>query len=497
MKRMNMLLAAALSAAAGWGYFPTATPESQGVDSKALLGWIDACEQELDALHGFVLLRHGKLIAEGYWAPYARDRTHMLYSHSKSFTSTAVGFLVDEGKLDLDERVATIFPDKLPEKPGENLLRMRVRDLLTMNTGSEHDSIGPVNRAPDGDWVKAFLAHPVERQPGTHFVYNTGATYMLAAIVEKRTGEKLMDYLGRRFFQPLEITSAWTTTCPKGIACGGYGMNMTTRDLAAFGQFYLQKGTWNGKPLLSEDWIALATAKETGTRRDPSSDWGCGYGFQFWRCQPHGVYRADGARGQLTIVMPQQDAVLSVNAGLDDMQKELTLVWRHVLPAFKDAPLAEASAAQDLAQRCAKLALAPVKGEKDGLTAILGTEFVYETNALGIASIKLSAKDDGWEVGFTGPFGEQRIPVGFNAWKYGSVKLEKEAHEGLGALMGDQPTASMGAWTAPGVFSVRTYLVGGPSRIDMTLKFTAATLTADVKFKAMRSPHYKLLGTAK
>lgn len=481
-------------------YFPVATPESQGVSSQAICAWIDASEKALDALHGFVLLRHGKLVAEGYWKPYARDRTHMLYSHSKSFTATAVGFLVDEGKVDLDERVADIFPEKLPAKPSDNLLRMRVRDLLTMNTGSERDSTGALASAADGDWVKAFLAHPVEKNPGTWFVYNTGATYMLSALVEKRSGEKLMDFLGSRLFAPLGIEKAWSTTCPKGIACGGYGMNMTTRELAAFGQFCLQRGRWNGRQLLSTDWMALMTAKQTETRNDPKGDWGRGYGFQFWRCRPAGVYRADGARGQFTIIMPEQDVVLSLTAGVDDMQRELSLVWEHLLPALKDKPLPEDAVAVDrLNGKCAALTLPPVKGTRDGeLTVVLGKEFAYEKNPQGMKSVALSKTADGWEIVCEGPFGVQRLPVGFGTWAYGSLKLEKENYETLGALIGDQPTASSGAWMAPDTFTCRTYLCGGPARFDTTLKFTSATVTCSVAFKAMRHrPAFKLVGAAK
>ena len=499
---MNKIVMSAVLAAQGsvQAYFPVATPESQGVSSHAISAWIDASEKALDALHSFVLLRHGKLVAEGYWKPYAQDRTHMLYSHSKSFTATAVGFLADEGKVDLDERVVDIFPDKLPEKPSENLLRMRVRDLLTMNTGSERDSIGSLSQTANGDWVMAFLAHPVEKDPGTWFVYNTGATYMLSAIVEKKSGERLMDFLGSRLFAPLGIEKAWSTTCPKGIACGGYGMNMTTRDLAAFGQFCLQRGRWNGRQLLSADWIALMTSKQTGTRDNPKGDWGQGYGFQFWRCRPAGVYRADGARGQFTIVMPEQDAVLSLMSGVDDMQRELSLVWEHLLPALKDAPLPEdAESVARLNGKCAALTLPAVKGDKDGeLTVVLGKEFVCEKNPQGMKSVTLSGTADGWEIVYEGPFGVQRLPVGFGAWAYGSLKLEKENYETLGALIGDQPTASSGAWTAPDTFTCRTYLCGGPACFDTTLKFTSATVTCSVVFKAMRSrAALKLVGAAK
>ena len=201
-----------------------ATPESQGVPSAAILRWIDACEREIKApngLHGFVILRHGRTIAEGTWAPYdTLNRPHMLYSHSKSFTSTAIGFLVDEGRLDLDARVLSFFPDKAPTNPSLNLQALRVRDLLTMNVGA---SFSDAERKDiNGDWVKAFLANDIEKEPGTVFKYDSCATHMLAAIAERVSGMKLMDFLKARLFDPIGMTSPWSTVSPTGIACGGW-----------------------------------------------------------------------------------------------------------------------------------------------------------------------------------------------------------------------------------------------------------------------------------
>ncbi len=496
MKLLLILVTVAVSIVCH-AYLPTSTPESQGVSSAGIRAWIDACEKELGGIHSFVFLRHGKLIAEGYWKPYAQNETHMLYSHSKSFTSTAIGFLVEEGKLDLDEKVADIFPDKLPAKPSKNLLEMRVRDLLTMGTGSVKDSIFPVVTSKDGDWVRAFLAHPVEKSPGTHFCYNTGATYMLSAIVEKKTGEKLMDYLGRKLFKPLGITSAWSTTCPKGIACGGYGMNMVTRELALFGQLYLQKGMWEGKRILSDQWTTLATTKQIGNGNDPNSDWKQGYGFQFWRCR-HGAYRADGARGQYTIVMPELDAVLSITASVNDMGKELNLVWKYILPAIQKAKLPENKAEHDaLVKRCAELSLPLVKGDKEGLSMVLDKDYTYEPNKHGVKSMKLLQKKDGWEIVYTTQSGTQRFPIGYGEWKFGNVKFEDEKYETLGGIIDQQKIASSGAWTAPDTFTCKTYLVGGPSEIDFVLKFTAATLTAEVRKTAFRSAKFTLTGSQK
>ena len=216
---------------------PAATPESQGVSSEAILGFVDACEKTFDggangALHGFVILRHGKVIAEGSWKPFdTLNVPHMLYSHSKSFTSTAVGLVVEEGRLDLDERVVEIFSNEVPAKVSANLAQLRVRDLLTMNDGKQDHLL-----RGGGDWVREFLAKDFTRKPGTGFKYDSDATYMLAAIVERKTGRRMMDYLKERMFDRIGITSAWSTTSPQGIPCGGWGINKTTRELARFGQ---------------------------------------------------------------------------------------------------------------------------------------------------------------------------------------------------------------------------------------------------------------------
>ena len=277
----------ALASAACFAEMEPASPESQGMDSQAILNWIDACEQTFDGakegrLHGFVIVRHGKTISEGTWKPFdTLNEPHMLYSHSKSFTSSAIGFLVDDGRLDLDERLVDIFPEAVPPNPSENLRQLRVRDLLTMNAGKKDHLL-----RDGGDWVKEFFAMDFAQKPGTCFKYDSDATYMLAALVERRSGKKLMDFLKERMFDRIGITSAWTTTSPQGIACGGWGMHMTTRDLARFGQLYLQQGEWNGEFILSPYWCSLATMRHTwsgwqnvGVKAlGTGGDWEQGYG---------------------------------------------------------------------------------------------------------------------------------------------------------------------------------------------------------------------------
>ncbi len=267
------------------------------------------------------------------------EKPHILWSLSKSFTSTAVGLAVAEGKLNIDDKVLSFFPEDAPAEPSENLKAMRVRDLLTMSTGHE---IQP-RLTDDGVWTRQFLAQRVPHKPGTTFLYNTPATYMQSAIVQKVTGQNVLDFLQPRLFDPLGVEKPTWETSPQGISIGGYGLYLRTEDIAKLGQLYLQKGRWKEKQLIPADWIALATSKQVDNDKAPSAgnpDWREGYGFQFWQCR-HGAYRGDGKDGQFCIVLPKQDAVIAITAQTRNMQQQLDLVWEHLLPAFHDEPLPE------------------------------------------------------------------------------------------------------------------------------------------------------------
>ena len=433
--------------------------------------WLDACERELDVMHGFVLRQHGRVIAEGTWKPFdTLNEPHMLYSHSKSFTSTAVGFLVDAGKLDLDERVIDILADKAPSTPSENLRSLRVRDLLTMNMGaSRTDAEGD---DPGGDWAKALLANTFDVKPGTRFRYDSGATYLLSCIVERRSGRRLMDLLAARLFEPIGITKAWSTVSPTGTACGGWGMYMTTRELSLFGQLYLQKGLWNGKRILSEEWVTMASARQTwsgaiGVTGEDGGDWRQGYGFQFWRCR-HGFYRADGANGQLTIVMPQHDAVLSVNAGLEDMQKEMNLIWQHILPVLEGRePVTAATHA-----RCAALSIPALAGVREGAEPFCNRTFALSDNLHGIRSLLLQATDGGWTCRMVTSAGTFAIPVGFGDWRRGELRFSDATHETLRSLVGTHRLASSAAVQPDGSLKLRMLFVNAPQKFDLTFKMT-------------------------
>lgn len=315
---------------------PRSTPESQGVSSSAICNFIETANSKIESMHSFMLLRHGHVVAEAWWSPESPTKPHVLWSLSKSFTSTAVGLAVDEGKLSIDDRVMKYFDGKLPENPSDNLKAMRIRDLLTMSTGHQDE----VLLKDKTDWVSAFLAHPVPHKPGTHFKYNTPATFMQSAIVQQVTGQTVVDYLQTRLFDPLGIDKPTWDKSPDGYSLGGYGLYLCTEDIAKFGQLYLQKGKWKNIQIVPEKWVDQATAKQVSNGSDPERDWDQGYGFQFWRCR-HGAYRGDGKDGQFCIVLPDQDAVIAITAKTSNMQAELNVVWETLLPAFHDKPLPE------------------------------------------------------------------------------------------------------------------------------------------------------------
>jgi len=338
-------------------------PEAQGVSSAGILDFVNAAEKSKTEFHSFVFMRHGKVVAEGWWNPYKANLKHSMYSCSKSFTAAAIGFAITEGKVKTSDKVVDIFKDDLPATVSPNLAELTVKDVLMMSDGQDPD---PTTVIPGkDDWVKAFLATPILNKPGTKFLYNSMGTYMLSAIVTKITGQKVIDYLRPRLFEPLGIKDIDWEESPQHINTGGWGLRIQTEGMAKFGQLYLQKGVWNGKQILPASWVEEATTMKI--MQDPtapqskkdSSDWLQGYCYQMWRCRNNAV-RGDGAFGQYIIMMPDQDAVLAVTAETPDMQDEINLVWKYILPSMHDGVLPSDKADDGkLEQKLSSLALPP------------------------------------------------------------------------------------------------------------------------------------------
>lgn len=299
--------------------FVRATPESQGISSDlfaALLRELDA-SKDTD-MHHFMALRHGKVICECNFAPYPKGMWHITHSMCKSITGMAIGMLIEEGKLKLNENIYDIFSDHM--NAFSKIFRpvITVENLLTMTSGVTFNESGIVS---GNDWLGSFLNASVNGKPGTEFQYNSLNTYVLSAIVTKRTGETLTEYLTPRLFEPLGITKYYWETCPKGITKGGWGLFLCAEDMAKLGQLYLQKGKWNGQQLVSEYWIEISTARHLKTQNDTY-----GYGYQLWMEQRPGSFEYNGMLGQNVIIYPDMDMVLVTNAGNKEMFQDCIML---------------------------------------------------------------------------------------------------------------------------------------------------------------------------
>lgn len=459
---------------------PRSTPEQQGVTSAGVLDFVQALDRQINEMHSFMLLRHGCVVAEGWWSPYGREYPHMLFSLSKSFTSTAVGLAVAEGRFSLDDSVLSFFSDDAPANADPLLTTMRVRHLLSMSTGHAVDTWGYMLERPDGNWIKGFLEVPVQHTPGTHFLYNTGATYMLSAIVQQTTGMKLVDYLQPRLFEPLGVEDPIWEESPQGINSGGIGLSLKTEEIARFGQLYLQQGVWHDKQLIPQAWAIEATTKQIANGDDPYSDWAQGYGYQFWRCR-HNAYRGDGVFGQYCIIMPEQDAVLAITGGVDalEMQPPLNLVWNLLLPAMHPDPLPDdPSSQQRLNDALSGLSLPPVQGQATSPSAAQVSKCRYriDSNPRSIETVTLNFGAASCTLKINTSAGEQAIPCGYADWQYGHTTLFNEP-----AVFDPAPIAASGAWTAEDRFTVIVRLYHTPFYHTIDCYFVGDELLMEIR----------------
>jgi len=457
------------------------TPESQGISSSAILAFVEEADKKIDHLHSLMLVRHGHVVAEGWWGPYDANTRHELYSLSKSFTSTAVGLAIADGKLSLDDPVLKFFPEEAPAAPSNNLKAMRMRDLLCMSTGHQ---IEPRLQASKESWVKTFLAQPVPHKPGTHFLYNTAGTYMQSAIVQKVTGQTVLDYLRPRLFEPLGIENPTWGTSPQGISLGGYGLSVRTEDIARFGQLYLQHGKWHGRQLIPAKWVAMATSRQASNGSNPNSDWDQGYGYQFWRSR-HGAYRGDGAFGQFCIVMPDQDAVVAITSGVGDMQAVLNLVWDKLLPAMKrDALPSDDVGDQKLQAKLASLIMPALRtsGLHHVPSEVSGKVFSFPSNTQKVETLGLEFGKAGDSVTLILKCNESkelRIPCGNGEWNKGRVAF--------GALQ-EQPAAVSGGWTAGDKYAALICFYETPYLLTLNLDFSNDKLRVDPTWNVSFGP---------
>jgi CubicO group peptidase (beta-lactamase class C family) len=448
---------------------PRATPESQGVPSSAIRAFLDAIQAKGLELHSVMLLRHGHVVAEGWWEPYAADIPHVLYSLSKSLTATAAGLAMADGHFSLDDAVIDFFPDDLPDEVSDNLRAMTVRHLLTMTAGHGGEgwslaAMSDLFSAPDDNWARAYLARPVEFEPGSHFAYCSGSTYMVSAIIQKTTGQTLLEYLTPRLFEPLGIREATWWSCPRGVNMGGIGLNLTTESIAKFGQLYLQDGVWDGVRLLPVGWVAEATARQVPNGDPADDDWHQGYGYQFWRCR-HACYRADGANGQFCIVMPEQDAVIAITGGLSDMGAVTNLVWEHLLPAMGPDALPDNPAAREgLNAVLSELALSVPQGEASSPIAVgvSGRTYKFPPNDAGLESLSWQFGDDAAILTSRNVEGEYLLRCGYGRWDADNIMMMRGRKLRVTAR---------GAWTSDDIFTAKFCVIETEMNVTLTCRF--------------------------
>jgi CubicO group peptidase (beta-lactamase class C family) len=451
---------------------PVSTPAEQGVDASGIHAFLDAVEAAPDIEpHSLMILRHGHVVASGWWAPYAPERLHLLYSLSKSFTSTAAGLAAAEGLLRLDDPVISYFPEFEADITDPRSRAMLVRHVASMASGHLAETYAEASRLDRKETVRGFLLIPPDRDPGTVFAYNQPTTYTLASIVQRVTGQTMTEYLRPRLLDPLGIGEVAWLQRPAGRDLGFSGLHAATDAIARLGQLYLQDGVWEGRRLLPSSWIAEATrahiSNADGTAEGARSDWQQGYGFQFWMSR-HG-YRGDGAYGQFCLVLPEHDAVIAVTAATEQMQDFLNMVWQHLLPAFGTAPL-PGGEDDGLRRRLARLALPPVEADSEPPArgaGWAGAEFLPEggvcADQRSLTGVVVAAGAQGWTVSLRESDGPVDVRLGASGWTVDSGSL---------------PTAVSGGWTDQDTLRVDVLFLETPHRLTVTCSLPDRTFTA-------------------
>ncbi|HTF40734.1 MAG TPA: serine hydrolase domain-containing protein [Propionibacteriaceae bacterium] len=464
---------------------PRSSPESQGIDPAGILAFLDSLESAPDIeMHSLMIIRHGQVVAQGWWSPYLQEQPHLLYSLSKSFTSTAAAFAISEGLLNLDATVLSYFPELDGEITDRRSRSILVRHVAAMTSGHLEETVLRASALDPLEPVRGFLLIPPDREPGSVFAYNQPCTYTLAAIVQRLTGQTLIEYLRPRLFDPLGIGHAGWQRDAAGRDLGYTGLHATTDAIARLGLLYLQRGVWNGRRLLSEQWVAEATRMHVPTPNEPNPDWQQGYGFQFWMAR-HG-YRGDGAYGQFCVVLPEQDAVITTTAGTENMQGILDAVWADLLPAMTAATVDPSPVADQLAARLDGLQLAAFQAKRapDSSVAAWATASFLPTGGLceaqpTLTAVRLHHDAELWRLTFLEGDVAFGASVGVAGWR---TNLTETDHGKTGV-----PLAISGGWTDEDTFRAEVIFLETPHRLALTCSLAEGTFRASWRTVPLRA----------
>lgn len=451
-----------------------AAPDEVGVSAAAVLRFLDDLEAHGVEMNSFMLCRHGRIAAEGWWWPYAPERVHMMHSVTKALTSTGVGLAVAEGRFRLADPVTSFFPGSLPETVSPNLAAMTVEHLVSQTCGHEKGISGSIWRRIRTSWIDEFFKVPVPYVPGSRFTYSSATSFMLSAIVTRTTGQSLHDYLKPRLLEPLGMDSLRWDVGPEGINPGGNGVSATTAELMKLVACHAAGGRWNGRQLIPEAWIAQAG---TGKFGNP-------YGYHWWMAPDGSGYFAFGAFGQYGFVFPALDAVMVTTAAVPGSisrpdQLLPPLVWKHVPEMCRPAP-ADPAATARLRERTAALRLLqPLVASSSPLAAMLGgRRFVAGANEDGVVAIQVDIAADRCLFTLENGSGVHRVEAGFGDWVEGSTSMP-----GAGLHHGYEPPAlrvvAGAEWLEPNLLELRCQFVETAFRDTIRLRFDGAGVAYD------------------
>ncbi len=484
MKRIStflLVLAMMVVTHAQTGDLPRSTPAQQGLSTQAVSQFVDSLlALPQTEIHHVMVARHGQVVAEAHPAPFRADDAHTLYSASKTFVSLAVGLAIADNRLRLDDRVAAIMHDHLPDTISTSLAQMTVRNLLTMSSGIKPDW---TMRNNTNQWLNTWLAYPV-KAPGEHFFYDSMATYMLSAIVQRVMGKTVLQLLCERIFEPLHITEVDWEISPEGINTGGWGMRIQAESLAKVGILMLQRGQWEGRQLVPEQWIDEMTQKRINydnANGQAPTDGNQGYCYQLWRCKWPTAYRMDGAHGQFVVMDPASDIVVVILGRSARGHDELACIWNQLMPGVdRTDNKNESKAEKRLAAACSRAAL-PLPQGKQRSNVLTNADFKLQPNPDGIDLIKFY--QDGKQMAMRIYYRDGRdetIPMAYGKWTYGHLTGEPPYSIGavgrFAGLRHNFATAAAYAWTTPGMLTVQIHYVNWISATTLQFDITAGTV---------------------
>ena len=448
--------------------FPNAAPASVGIPAAAIDRFLNRLTVNRLPMHSVLMLRHGKLVFENYWKPFDENRKHRLYSTSKSFVSAAVGILIGDGKLSLDDPVGKFFPDKVTPETHPWVTGATIRDLLMMAT--PHLRNDRTTYSPeDPDWADTYFQTEPTHLPGKIFSYDTTATTMLCIIIARVTGMEFPDFLRERLFIPAGMSEdIYCIETPCGHAWGGSGVMATPRDLAKFAYCCMEGGRINGQQLIPEDYIRAATSKQIdNTLTAETAEHTFGYGYQFWRTR-HNGFACRGMGSQLAVCLPDQDFILVTTADTQGIPSACETIydalWQEIFPYLEKAePAAEAAEDAALLDKWRGREILPVQGEKSSPKAaeISGKTFVFDTpNQPGLKWARFTFAGDEGTLEYENADGAQRLCFGMGHQTAGRLTQTKYFGRRIGTPKGEgyECTASAG-WMTENLLHIVCYSI--------------------------------------